>query len=142
MLTFKELTIFFVQIEVILNSPPFCPISSGPNDLSAFTPGHSLLLEPITAVPNLDLSNGNVNQLNRWLFIQAFQQNFWSRWKHEYLNSLKQRAKWTKDSKLLQMGSHLLPSAKAIARIAKKSHHSIRDQIIPLIKLCPLPIED
>ncbi|XP_059062702.1 uncharacterized protein LOC131855445 [Achroia grisella] len=95
-LTFEELSTLFIQIESVLNSRPLCPISSDPNDLSVLTPGHFLTLEPLTAVPDEDLSNTKVTRLHRWQLLQSFHQHFWFRWKHEYLNSLTQRAKWTK----------------------------------------------
>lgn len=161
-LTFEELTTLFIQIEAVLNSRPLCPISSDPNDLSVLTPGHFLTLEPLTAVPDEDLTTINQNRLSRWQLLQAFHQNFWSRWKHEYLNSLTQRAKWTKDSKPLQLGSmviikddnraplhwtlgrvtKLIPGADGVTRIAVLKT-ATSDQIQrPLVKLCPLPIED
>lgn len=161
-LTFEELTTLFVQIEAILNSRPLCPISSDPNDLTCLTPGHFLTLEPLTAVPDEDLSNVNLNRLHRRQLLQSFQQSFWSRWKSEYLNSLTQRAKWTKHSKPLQIGSmviikddnraplhwtlarvvNLQVGADGIARSALVQNAD--KQIInrPLVKLCPLPIED
>lgn len=161
-LTFEELTTLFVQIEAVLNSRPLYPISSDPNDLSCLTPGHFLTLEPLTAVPDEDLSNINTNRLHRWQLLQSFQQNFWSRWKHEYLNSLTQRAKWTKDSKPLSIGSMVIikddnrgPLQWPLARVVKL--HSGADGIArsavvktasnhliqrPLVKLCPLPVED
>lgn len=159
-LTFEELTTLFTQIEAVMNSRPLYPISSDPNDLTALTPGHFLTLEPLTAVPDEDLSQVNTNRLHRWQLLQSFHQNFWSRWKHEYLNSLTQRAKWTKDSKPLQVGSmviikddnraplhwplarvvDLLPGSDGVVRIAvvkTATNHIIQR---PLVKLCPLPI--
>ncbi|KAL0830739.1 hypothetical protein ABMA28_002867 [Loxostege sticticalis] len=161
-LTFEELTTLFAQIEAVLNSRPLCPVSADPNDLSALTPGHFLTLEPLTAVPDEDLSSINVNRLHRWQLLQSFHQNFWSRWKHEYLNSLTQRAKWTKDSKPLAVGSmviikddnraplhwtlgrvqQLLAGADGVIRVAmvKTATNNIIQR--PLVKLCPLPLED
>jgi len=162
-LTFEELTTLFTQIESVLNSRPLYPVSSDPNDLSVLTPGHFLTLEPLTAVPEEDLSNISLHRLRRWQLLQAFHQNFWSRWKHEYLNSLTQRAKWTKTSKPLQIGTmviikddnraplhwplarvvNLLTGPDGIARTAivkvANTNHLIKR---PLVKLCPLPIED
>ncbi|XP_045446731.1 uncharacterized protein LOC123654918 [Melitaea cinxia] len=161
-LTFEELTTLFAQIEAVLNSRPLCPVSADPNDLSALTPGHFLTLEPLTAVPDEDLSSINVNRLHRWQLLQSFHQNFWSRWKNEYLNSLTQRAKWTKDSKPLVVGSmviikddnraplhwtlgrvqQLLAGADGVIRIAmvKTATNNVIQR--PLVKLCPLPLED
>lgn len=161
-LTFEELTTLFVQIEAILNSRPLYPISSDPNDISCLTPGHFLTLEPLTAVPEEDFCNTNIKRLHRWQMLQAFQQNFWSRWKTEYLNSLTQRAKWTKDSKPLPIGSMVIikddnraPLQWTLARVVdlqvggdgiarsalvKNANNHLITR--PLVKLCPLPIED
>lgn len=161
-LTFEELTTLFVQIEAILNSRPLYPISSDPNDLSCLTPGHFLTLEPLTAVPDEDLSTSNIKRLHRWQMLQAFHQNFWSRWKTEYLNSLIQRAKWTKHSKPLSIGSMVIlkddnrsPLQWALARVVKLQSGEdgiARSAVVrtpnnnliqrPLVKLCPLPIEN
>ncbi|XP_045449996.1 uncharacterized protein LOC123658688 [Melitaea cinxia] len=159
-LTFEELTTLFTQIESILNSRPLCPLSSDPNDLNVLTPGHFLTLEPLTAVPDPDYSNVNLNRLSRWQLIQSFQQQFWKRWKHEYLHALTQRAKWTKDSKQLTVNSIVLikddnrpPLQWALGRVVslhpgpdgviRVATLKTRDHIIkrPLVKLCPLPTE-
>lgn len=161
-LSFEELTTLFTQIEAVLNSRPLYSISSDPNDLSVLTPGHFLTLEPLTAVPDEDLSSVNLNRLSRWQLLQSIHQNFWFRWKNEYLNSLTQRAKWTNNSQPLKIGSvviikddnrvplqwplarvlDLLPGADGIARIAlvKLSNQHVVKR--PLVKLCPLPVED
>lgn len=44
---FEELNTILVQIEVVLNSRPPCPISSEPHDL---TPAHFLVGRPPVAV--------------------------------------------------------------------------------------------
>lgn len=161
-LTFEELTTLFIQIEALLNSRPLYPISSDPNDLNCLTPGHFLTLEPLTSVPDEDLSDINMNRLNRWQLLQALQQHFWSRWKSEYLNSLTQRAKWTKNCKPLAVGSMVIikddnraPLQWTLARVVslqiggdgiarsavvRTSNNNFLHR--PLVKLCPLPIED
>lgn len=161
-LTFEELLTLFVQIESTLNSRPLSPISSDPNDFSVLTPGHFLTLEPLTSVPDEDLTRFNPNRLQRWQLLQSFHQHFWSRWKSEYLNTLTQRAKWTKHSKPLSIGSmviikddiraplhwpvgrvvELIPGVDGVTRVAiVKTKNNTRIQR-PLVKLCPLPIED
>lgn len=160
-LTFEELATLFVQIEAVLNSRPLCPVSSDPNDLSALTPGHFLTLEPLTAVPDTDLSEIKLYKLNRWQLIQSFQQHFWSRWKNEYLHTLTERAKWTKRSKPLLVNALVLikddirtplhwplgrvvelhPGPDGEVRVAtiKTANNTLIKR--PLVKLCPLPIE-
>lgn len=158
-LTFEELSTLFAQIESMLNSRPLCPLSSDPNDLSVLTPGHFLTLEPLTSVPDEDLTSVNINRLGRWQLIQQFQQVFWNRWRQEYLQTLTQRAKWTKHSKPLNIGSvvilkidNTVPLHWPFARVEEL--HASPDGIVriatirtvdgsrltrPLAKLCPLP---
>ena len=52
--TFKELTTSLVQIEACLNSRPLSPLSS---DLEPLTPGHFLIEEPLTSLPDNDLAD-------------------------------------------------------------------------------------
>lgn len=159
-LTFEELTTLFTQIKAVLNSRPLCPLSADPNDLNVLTPGHFLTLEPLTTVADEDLSQVKLYRLNRWQLIQSFVQNFWIRWKNEYLHSLIQRAKWTKTSKPLDLNAIVIlkddnrsplqwsmgrviklhPGPDGIVRVATIK---TKDSIItrPLVRLCPLPID-
>lgn len=159
-LTFEELTTLFVQIEALLNSRPLCSLSSDPNDLNVLTPGHFLVLEPLTAVPDSNLLDDQMSRLNRWQLIQRFQRHFWQRWKSEYLHSLTQRAKWNRRGETLNDGSVVLIKSEStmplhwpLARVSKL--HASPDGVVriatvrtangkfytrPLTKLAPLPI--
>lgn len=157
-LTLDELFTLFVQIEAMLNSRPLYPISTCANDMSVLSPGMFLTLEPLTAVPDEDLTSINITRLGRWQLIQRFQQDFWKRWKNEYLHSLTQRAKWTKHSQPLEIGSVVVIKSETpplhwpIARVERL--HSGPDGVVriadlrlpngsfltrPLAKICPLP---
>lgn len=157
-LTYEEFYTVLVQIEAILNSRPLCPLSSDPNDLSVLTPGHFLTLEPLSALPDSDLSHLKLNTLSRWQLMQRLHQDFWSRWKNEYLHTLQQRNKWylhapaPKVGDLVVIVNDLLPPLKwKMARI--KETHPGADGVIrvvtlrtaegtlkrPLVKVCPLP---
>lgn len=157
-LTLDELFTLFIQIEAMLNSRPLYPLSSDPNDFSVLTPGHFLTLEPLTSVPDEDLTSTNLTRLRRWQLIQRFQQDFWKRWRNEYLQSLTQRAKWTKHLKPLEIGSVVILKSEApplhwqLARVEQL--HTSPDGLVrivtvrlptgsfltrPLTKVCPLP---
>lgn len=54
-LSFEEFTTLLIQIEAILNSRPMEPLSDDPEDLSVLTPGHFLIGESLTTIPEPSL---------------------------------------------------------------------------------------
>lgn len=94
-LTFEELATVFCKIEAVLNSRPLCPVSSDPNDLEALTPGHFLIGQPLTALPEYPFGEIKSSRLSRFELLQQMTQSFWHRWSLEYLHILQQRVKWT-----------------------------------------------
>ncbi|XP_063834037.1 uncharacterized protein LOC135083229 [Ostrinia nubilalis] len=91
-LTFEELTTLFAQIESILNSRPLSPLSSDPLDLTPITPGHFLIGRPLMSVPSHPLEE--LKSTNRYHIIERLRQQFWDRWRTEYLSELQVRTKW------------------------------------------------
>ncbi|XP_048506918.1 uncharacterized protein LOC125500006 [Athalia rosae] len=79
LLTFEELYTTFSLIEACLNSRPLTPISNDPDDLIPLTPGHFLIGEPLTALPQPDLLDVPLNRLTRYQRITQLKQHFWSR---------------------------------------------------------------
>lgn len=103
-LTFEELTTLFARIEAILNSRPLCAISNDPHDGPDYlSPGHFLIGSPLLAPPET-IHDPETTLLNRWQRVTQLHQVFWSRWSSEYLNTLMQRQKWTRNSPELQIG--------------------------------------
>lgn len=160
-LTFEEFSTLLTQIEALLNSRPICSVSSDPNDLRALTPGHFLTLEPLTVLPDKDLTHLKLNTLSRWQLLQRLHQDFWNRWHQEYLHTLIQRNKWNKHNSLTVPGTLVLikedtvsPLNWRLGRIVKL--HPGKDGIFrvatirvgkgitqrPLVKLCPLPNQE
>ena len=82
--TFEELTTSLVQIEACLNSRPLSPLSSDPSDLEPLTSGHFLIGEPLTSLPDNNLTDININRLDRWEMVQRSVQEFWKQWAAEY----------------------------------------------------------
>ncbi|XP_061389704.1 uncharacterized protein LOC133324895, partial [Musca vetustissima] len=103
-LTYEELSTLLAQIEGCLNSRPLCPISSDPADCEALTPSHFLVGEPILSVPDENLSDQNIDRLSRWKVVQLLNQQFWNRWKTEFINRLQSRPKWLKPQKNVEVG--------------------------------------
>lgn len=157
-LTYEEFYTVLVQIEAFLNSRPLTPLSSDPNDLSVLTPGHFLTLEPLTTIPEIDLTAVPVGRLSRWQMLQRLHQDFWARWHSEYLHTLLQRSKWTSASDSIVPGSMVLiknslapplhwplgrivavhPGADGVVRVATvRTTNGLLKR--PVVKLCLLP---
>ncbi|XP_058817688.1 uncharacterized protein LOC131680997 [Topomyia yanbarensis] len=75
-LTYEELSTVLCQVEACLNSRPLCPISSCPKSLEALTPGHFLVGKPLNLLPEPD-----------------HMEEFWKRWRDEYIATLQPRGK-------------------------------------------------
>ncbi|XP_039306065.1 uncharacterized protein LOC120357974 [Solenopsis invicta] len=159
-LTFKELTTVTAQVEAILNSRPLTPLSADPSDLNALTPGHFLIGRPLVSISEINLTDVNVNRLNRYQLLEQIKQNFWKRWSLEYLTQLQQRNKWKKVHDTIKEGTivvlrelNIPPMNWRLGRVVKI--HQGKDGLIrvvdvktstgiyqkPLTKICMLPIE-
>ncbi|CAG7732770.1 unnamed protein product [Allacma fusca] len=96
------------QIEACLNSRPLTQLSSDPNDLTALTPGHFLIGEALTAVPEQNQIDEAPSQLSPWRIMQRVVQHFWRRWSSEYIARLQQRPKWLNLKATLKEGDLVL----------------------------------
>ena len=108
LLTKDQFDTLIVEIESCLNSRPITPISNDPNDLQALTPGHFLIGRPLRNLPEIDLVKTPTNRLNLWEHINKMKQDFWTRWKLEYLNELNLRNKWTSGDHNIQKGTMVI----------------------------------
>ncbi|XP_024875376.1 uncharacterized protein LOC112456846, partial [Temnothorax curvispinosus] len=123
-LTFEEMATLLSQVEACLNSQPLYALSNDPSDLSALTPGHLLVGEPLVNIPEPSLLGADVNRLpSRWALV-SMRDHFWSRWSREYVHHLQQLKKWRRTSPNLEVGTLVLlkdklqPPAKwALARV-------------------------
>jgi hypothetical protein len=73
-LTYGEICTLLCQTEACLNSSPIKVLSSDLQGLSYFSPGHFLIDELLTYVPDPDLTSLPISSSSRW---QHMQQHFW-----------------------------------------------------------------
>jgi len=159
-LTYEEMNTFLIQIEAILNSRPVTPISDDPDDLNVLTPGHFLIGNPLTAVPEPSLENIRHSRLSRWQLLRQMIDNFWTKWSREYLQKFQAINKWNKPIDSIKEGAMVLvmderypPTKWPLGRIIKTHPGedgrvrvvTIRTQATtlkrPIVKICPLPIQ-
>ncbi|XP_074033910.1 uncharacterized protein [Leptinotarsa decemlineata] len=160
LLTFEELSTVLTQIEALLNSRPLCRLSADPMAPEALTPAHFLTLVPLRGLPSEDVTAVPINRLNRFQLIDKMVQDFWKRWRTEYLTSLQMRSKWTKDIPNITVGSVVIlktdnapplhwPLA-VVSDIHPGKDGRVRNVTLktskgtfkrPVVKICPLPTQ-
>ncbi|XP_070529047.1 uncharacterized protein [Cardiocondyla obscurior] len=159
-LTYEELNTVIIQIEAILNSRPLCPLTEDVTDLSALTPGHFLIGQPLAVVPEPNLSSVPMSRLNRWQLLRSIVDQFWERWSLECLQRYQAISKWHHPSNIIKEGSLVLivderypPGKWPLARVTKL--HPGADRLTrvvsvstasstfkrPITKLCILPVD-
>ena len=115
------------QIEACLNSHPLVPINSPDDDsIEILTPGHFLIGQLLTALPDPAFSYRSVSLLRRWHLCQNLVRHFWKRWYLEYLSILQKCSKWQYPSRSLSVGDvvvlmedGIIPTKWPLARVIK-----------------------
>lgn len=107
-LTFEEFVTVLTKVEACLNSRPLHPMSSDPDDYDVLTPGHFLIGEPLTTIPQRDVLETKTSTLTRWQLTHQIVQRIWKRWSADYLHTLQQRRKWQTASDNVKIGDLVL----------------------------------
>ncbi|XP_036146070.1 uncharacterized protein LOC105830105 [Monomorium pharaonis] len=160
-LSVEEFTTLLAQVESCLNSRPISALNDDPEDLSILTPGHFLIGESLTSLPEESVLNLKENRLDRWQRVRRMMEQFWKVWSREYLHTLQQRLKWRQSCSNLRIGELVLvqneslpPSKWELGRIlnlypAKDGKIRVVDVKTtsglykrPVSRLCRLPVEN
>lgn len=112
----------------------------------------------MTALPDPNLRDIQLNRLSRYQHLQQIIQHFWQHWSKEYISELQQRSKWKTAQMNIKIGELVLlkednlpPNRWKLGRIQEV--HPGRDNIVRVIsiktnngvlkrainKVCPLP---
>ena len=100
-----------VEVEAILNDRPLTYVSPDPGDEEPLTPahllhGHRIISLPHERIEEEDPTFGSLTDINRRAQLQSFLLNqFRSRWRHEYLTSLREYHRTSGTNK----GQHIKP---------------------------------
>ena len=104
-LSFEEMTTVLTQVEACLNSRPLMPLNSPDDDrIAVLTPGHFLVGQPLSILPDQFATSAKHSTLRRWHLCQLMIHSFWRRWSTEYINLLNKYNKWRSNSRNLSIG--------------------------------------
>lgn len=114
----SSLRTFFYEAAYIVNSRPLSPVSL--NDLLAEPPitPNALLhgkLEGVLPPPGAFCVQ-DIYARKRWRRVQYLSDQFWSRWKREYLLNLQQRQKWYKLQRNLRVADIVMMRDESVSR--------------------------
>ncbi|XP_058817917.1 uncharacterized protein LOC131681231 [Topomyia yanbarensis] len=91
--SYEDTLTVLTQVESCLNSRPLTQLTDDPNDMEPLTPGHFLVGGALQALPDADFGKTPINRLTHWQAVQRKVQDFWKRWRLEYLSQLQGRSK-------------------------------------------------
>ena len=98
-------TILYEVMAMMNNRPLSVENLEDPTSLSPITPNHLLTLRPNPILPPPGkFLTPDIYSRKRWRRIQYLLEQFWSRWKNEYIKTLQQRKKWCDPSENLKSG--------------------------------------
>ena len=94
----------------VLNSTPLWDISADPNDPRPLTPSMLLQLRDDSPVEKETYDEKDIMSYGskRWRRVQFLSQQFWNRWKNDYLQNLQRRTKWVDTRRSLAVGDVVL----------------------------------
>ena len=103
-----QLTTILTEVEGLVNSRPLTPVSDSINDFEALTPNHFLIGRANANLPFSVSFETDMCSRKRWKQVQFLVNQFWRRWKKEYLPLITTRPKWNKENKNIKTGDLVL----------------------------------
>ena len=107
-MTDDSLLTLFCEVEYIMNSRPLSAVSSDAGDVRPLSPNDLINIEG--SIDQFgEIEKGSFVQ-RRWRQVQSMANQFWNRWKKEYLLALQERQKWLTSSRNVGVGDVVLVS--------------------------------
>jgi hypothetical protein len=114
----EALRTFMCEVETIVNSRPLTTnnLNSG-DSLEPLTPNHLLTLKSKVVLPPPGLfMKSDIYSRRWWRRVQHLTNEFWVRWKKEFLHSLQQRQQWNKEKRNLEIDDIVLITDENVPR--------------------------
>ena len=103
----EALRTFMCEAEAVVNSRPLTTsgITSPAESPEMLTPNHFLTMKSkVILPPPGNFTDGDLYSRKQWRRVQHLSNEFWCRWKKEFLHSMQERQKWHRPEKNLKKG--------------------------------------
>ena len=109
---------FMIEAESVVNSRPLTYLDdSSPDSEEPLTPSQILTLKSKVVLPPPGrFVKEDLFCRKRWRRVQFLSDQFWSRWRKEFIPTLQERKKWNKPEENLKEGDIVLLTDESIAR--------------------------
>lgn len=115
-LTHDVLVTLMAEVCAIVNNRPLLPVSTDPEAPSILTPATLLTMKTTSDVCPFPNFESKEMIRSHWKRVQGLADEFWKRWKMEYLQTLQVRKKWQEDHPNLKPGDVVLMKDRESAR--------------------------
>ena len=113
----ESLRTLLVEVESIVNSRPLTVDSLSDESIEPITPNHLLTMKTKVVLPPPGIfQRTDVYCRRRWRAVQFLANEFWNRWRKEFLLNQQQRQKWTKTQPNFEVGDIVLVMDKDAPR--------------------------
>lgn len=114
----ESLQTFMTEVEAVVNSRPLTVENlTSPDALEPLTPNHLLTGKSrVVLPPPGEFQRADLYLRKRWRRVQHLTNEFWTRWKREFLHTLQLRQKWMSPRRNLQQGDVVIISNDNLPR--------------------------
>jgi hypothetical protein len=118
----ESLRTLMYEVTAIVNSRPLTVDNlNDPTSLEPLTPNHLLMMKSkIILPPPGNFQREDLYSRKRWRRVQHLVNEFWKRWRLEYLQNLQPRQKWTKHYRDFETGDVVMMKDDSAPRYAWK----------------------
>ncbi|KAI5609614.1 hypothetical protein C0J50_9452, partial [Silurus asotus] len=110
-------TLFYEAMAVVNSRPLTVDNLNDPKSLEPLTPNHLITMKATTALPPPGkFTREDVYGRKRWRQVQYLTEQFWSRWKKEYLHSIATRQCWHAPKRNFQVFDVVMDMEESLPR--------------------------
>ena len=116
----ESLRTYMVEVAAIVNGRPLTLENfSDPEYPEPLTPNHLLTMKSKVIVsPPGEFQRDDIYSIKRWRRVQFLVNQFWNRWRSEYVQNLQSRSKWLRPRRDLKVGDIVVIKDELLPRNA------------------------